>query len=100
VNGRQRTTLALVLGLLFVIAVAILFAIYVVAGPVIPRSQLQQLKPGMTKSEVSAILGPPRIVQDDREWVYSRWGNAGWIEVYFDAEGRFNRVNDESPFPW
>jgi hypothetical protein len=70
-----------------------------VAGPVIPRSRLGQLRPGMTKSEVSAILGSPQIVEGDHEWVYSRWGNPGWIEVYFDANGSFHSVNDESPFP-
>jgi outer membrane protein assembly factor BamE (lipoprotein component of BamABCDE complex) len=98
-HSRRRINLGFVLGLLVVIIVAILFAIYVMVGPVIPRSQLQRLKPGMTKSEVTAILGPPRIVESEQEWVYSRTGNAGWVEVYFDVKGRFHRVNDESPFP-
>jgi hypothetical protein len=53
----------------------------------------------MTKSEVRAILGTPQMIQGDREWVYSRWGNPGWVEVYFDEKGLLNRMNDESPFP-
>ncbi len=98
-NVRKRANLAVLFGLLVVIGVAILSAFYIVTGPVIPRSYLRQLKPGMTKSEVSAILGPPPVVQHDQAWVYSRWGNAGWVEVYFDGEGRFDHINDESPIP-
>jgi hypothetical protein len=52
----------------------------------------------MSKSEVSAVLGPPQIIQSDQGWVYSRWGNPGWVEVYFDKKGCFDCVNDESPF--
>ncbi|NUQ62852.1 MAG: outer membrane protein assembly factor BamE [Pirellulales bacterium] len=71
-----------------------------IAGPVVPKPQLQQLRPGMMKSEVRSILGNPQIIEDDdRTWVYLRWGNPGWVEVYFDVNGRFDSVNDESPFP-
>ena len=85
-------------GLFAGITLAILIAIYVVAASVVPRYQLEQLRQGMSKSEVRAILGKPTFVEGDREWVYRRWGNPGWVEVYFDEEGLFDHVNDESPF--
>ncbi|HBO45266.1 MAG TPA: hypothetical protein DD670_15325 [Planctomycetaceae bacterium] len=96
---RRRTALTFIFGLLLLAVIVIALGVYVMAGPVVPRSHLRQLKQGMSKSEVRAILGNPETAEEDREWVYSRWGNPGWVEVYFDAEGRFDRVNDESPFP-
>ncbi|NLE37590.1 MAG: outer membrane protein assembly factor BamE [Pirellulaceae bacterium] len=92
----RRTALTFVFGLLVLAVIVVTWGVYVVAGPVVPRSQLRQLKQGMSKSEVRAILGNPETAEEDQQWVYSRWGNPGWVEVHFDAEGRFDRVNSET----
>jgi hypothetical protein len=68
-----------------------------VTGPVLPHDLVGQLREGMTKAEVEAILGPPGDRFDDC-WNYYRGCNPGWIEFYFN-EGRLSEVNDESPFP-
>ena len=92
---RQRTTLLAFVAFLAAFVVTIAFAARTVLGPVIPRPQLEQLKKGMTKSEVRAILGDPKVI-DGSQWIYTRWANPGWVEVYFDADERFRNVNDES----
>lgn len=79
---------------------AIALVLYVVLGPVIPPSRFRQIKRGMTQAEVQAILGISEITYGGREWIYTRWGSPGWVELYFDAEGNYKSVNDESPIPY
>jgi hypothetical protein len=55
--------------------------------------------PGMTKTEVKDVLGEPQNRPSEHEWEFWRWGNAGWVEVWFNNNGTVNYVNDESAFP-
>lgn len=64
-----------------------------------PRHLLRQVAPGMTKADVRALLGEPQDRDHECQWEYSRWGNAGWVEVFFDENGTVAYVNDESVFP-
>jgi hypothetical protein len=75
-------------------------------NPVFPKSTLDQLKQGMTETEVVRILGKPshirqegQINSQDAVWVY-QWGwNPGFVDVYFDSNRRFSSFNDESIEP-
>lgn len=64
-----------------------------------PRHLLRQIAPGMTKAEVRDVLGDPQNREGDYQWEYRRWGNAGWVEVFFNKEGTVDYVNDESAYP-
>ncbi len=88
--------------LLFLVAVCALFIFFVtqcyrIGGPAMPNYLMRQLRLGMTKEEVRRLLGPPEKVYDNT-WIYSRKGNVGWVEIWFD-EDRLGSVNDESAFP-
>jgi hypothetical protein len=93
---RSCTCLVLVLAGVLSVPCVILF---VIARPPIDRKLLSRITPGMTRSQVSTILGPPHDTQGSNQWEYSRWGNAGWVEISFDATDRVRSVNDESVFP-
>jgi len=75
-------------------------AIYIIARPPMPRHLLRKLNPEMTRADVRDLLGEPQMCVGDYTWVYRRWGNFGWIEVYFDEGGRSHSLNDESAFPF
>jgi hypothetical protein len=74
-------------------------AIQTVVGPAVPRWKLRQISEGMTKHQVVAILGHPDRESSDHEWQFSRWGNAGWVEIWFNEDGLVGYINDESVFP-
>lgn len=95
---KSKAWRVLLAGCLIVIAVP-LAALYIAARPAMPRHLLRQVKPRMTKAEVREVLGKPKNVEADWQWEYSRWGNAGWVEVAFDKDDRVTYVNDESAFP-
>jgi len=50
----------------------------------------------MSKADMQDILGKPKILDGDPDWIYERVGNPGWVEIHFDAQGRLDRLNDES----
>ena len=52
----------------------------------------------MTKDAVHDVMGKPESIDDDM-WIYSRPLNAGWVEMWFDEDGRLDGINDESVFP-
>ena len=84
----------------FVAFVAIVAAASsVLIGPAVPKHLLQQIEIGMTKSEIKTIMGPPTRSYGNHEWQYSRTGNVGWVEIWFDENGAVNGINDESAFP-
>ena len=58
--------------------------VYVTARPAVDRTLLSKVESGMTKQQVTSILGRPNQTSGDSEWLYWRWGNAGWVEVWFD----------------
>ncbi len=70
-----------------------------IGGPVIPSRKLDALRPGMTQTQVSEILGEPTEITSDRQWTYFREPNPGWVAIYFDDQKRFRDINDESPTP-
>ena len=73
---------------------------YVLARHAMARSTLNQLAIGMTKEEVRKVLGEPRRIREQEAvWEYSRWGNAGYVDIHFDGVGKLQSVNDESVFP-
>ena len=63
------------------------------------RHFLRQVTSGMTKVEVRDLFGEPQDREDEYQWEYSRWGNAGWVEICFSRDGAVDHVNDESVFP-
>ncbi len=72
---------------------------YILVRPAYSRAALSKLRNGMTKTQVSETLGAPERICGTHEWEYSRWGNAGWVEVWFDEKGLVTGINDESVFP-
>jgi hypothetical protein len=72
---------------------------YRIIGPAVPKSLLMSIKPGMSKAEVRGILGAPKNIVGNCEWKYGPGENVGWVEVWFDAQGRVSHINDESAFP-
>lgn len=72
---------------------------FIIARPAYNRTALSKILKGMTKQQVSTILGPPERINGEHEWEYSRWGNAGWVEVWFDENALVREINDESVFP-
>ena len=83
--------------LILLFSISVLVGTYVLLRPAMPRSKLDQIRLGMSQSEVRTILGSP---QEEREeqWFYSRWGNPGYVAVSFDTSGHVIDVNDESAF--
>ncbi|MEM9646822.1 MAG: hypothetical protein AAF989_17660, partial [Planctomycetota bacterium] len=90
------TTLRLAIISVFAIAAAFVF---IATRPAFDRKLLSRVRPGITRTEVSTLLGPPHNSDGRNQWEYSRWGNAGWVEVQFDANGTVIWINDESVFP-
>jgi len=93
----RRHLLGSVIG--FVVPIVVFAGVYIAARPATPRHLLRELNPEMTRSEVRDLLGEPQRCVGDYTWVYRRWGNAGWVEVYFNEDGKFHSLNDESVFP-
>ena len=65
-------------------------------GPIFPRSVLDKLAPGMTKAQVQSLVGPPARTYGEDQWQYQRAFNPGWVEIWFDGDGKLLDVNDES----
>ena len=72
--------------------------LYLVIRPAMPPDKIRQLRVGMTEVDVRRILGSPARL-GGHLWEYSRWGNAGYVQVTFDANGAVQMINDESVFP-
>jgi outer membrane protein assembly factor BamE (lipoprotein component of BamABCDE complex) len=53
------------------VAIVILYLIWRVDSRVFSKSQLTQLKPGMTSNEVVTVLGPPTSFRGP-QWIYQR----------------------------
>jgi hypothetical protein len=73
--------------------------LFIMARPAYDRTILAKITPGMTKPQVSKLIGPPHYIANAHEWEYSRSGNAGWVEIWFDEKGLVTSINDESVFP-
>lgn len=73
-----------------------MFVVWSLNRPPVNAKQLAQLREGMSKPDVAALLGAPTSrYADDAEWAYSRaWG---WsiVYIYFDPAGRYrsNRID-------
>ncbi|MFO1021510.1 MAG: hypothetical protein U0903_12560 [Planctomycetales bacterium] len=92
---KPRHRALLILVILFVLSVPALI-IYLAARPAVPFSKLARLKPGMSREEVHAILGPPQDRVGDDCLIYRRFANPGWVEVYFNQHDKLDHINDES----
>ncbi len=60
----------------------------------VSRTQLSLLRVGMTKEEVSKLLGKPRTIHDPvggTLWVYESRYHLFAVEVVFDGLGRYQR---------
>jgi len=74
-------------------------------GNVLTQEMVSQLKPGQTRDQVRFLLGTPLVVdifhQQRWDYVYRYLnGQSGKVEsrkftVFFDAEGRLERVNGD-----
>lgn len=65
--------------------------IWNIERPPIDLALLERLRPGMSHSEVQAVLGTPTKRFSDREWVYTRPMAWPIVRVWFDAGGGFAR---------
>jgi hypothetical protein len=96
----RRRLLIICSGLLVVVAVVILAALVPRSRPpAVSRQQCEQLKEGMTRQEVEAVIGGPPGDYTTREYMplplgirycqHEQWvGDEGMIFVYFDQAGR------------
>ena len=81
------------------------YKIDVQQGNVLTQEMVAQLKPGQTRDQVRFLLGTPLVVdifhQQRWDYVYRYLnGQSGKVEsrkftVFFDAEGRLERVNGD-----
>lgn len=76
-----------------------ILGLWVLARPAFDRTLLSRVTPGMSRTQVSTILGPRSGDEGPSQWEYWRWGNAGWVEIAFDNTDTVIWVNDESVFP-
>ena len=67
----------------------------VLVKPIIPPESLARVERGMSKEEVVALLGQPSEETNETEWKYFRKYRIGWVEVFFDVDGRVVEVNTE-----
>lgn len=56
---------------------------FIVFRPALPSHVIAAVKVGMTESEVRDIAGVPDEIDTNGTWIYSRFGNPGWLEVHF-----------------
>jgi hypothetical protein len=82
-----------------VLMIGLVAAVKQFAGAILPQEELESVSIGTTHDEVKRRLGPPSEVTNHGDWIYTKWGNPGWVEIGFDESGRVRKVNDESPFP-
>lgn len=85
----RRCALRIALLLLLIFSLLAIYWAIVVHLPAINPELVKQLKPGMTKEEVTSILGQPqRELFNGTIWVYHRPFAWPSHHVYFDEEGR------------
>lgn len=91
IKSRLRLLVSSVLVVCVVGLLAIWGVIYYVWRPAIPEHKLAQIHDGMTKLEVSRILGEPRKIRksaDAREtWFYYRPMQWATFSIEFSTEG-------------
>ena len=71
------------------------FLAWLVIGDPISQSKWNRINEGMTKSQVLEILGQPDSL-DGNQLQYSRFLNAGWVELMFNDSNLLIEKNDES----
>ena len=91
----RKSTLLLFFGLL--IGASMVFTWLATRDPV-NQSEWNEIRLGMTREQVIAILGDPDRIDGTDQIEYSRPFNAGWVEFTFDAKDRLIEKNDESVF--
>lgn len=72
-----------------VVALGVALAIRAFQQPVQP-SRLAELKPGMTKTEVEAVLGKPTKVYASGQWTYRRPLVFGFVNVHWQEDGTYD----------
>jgi outer membrane protein assembly factor BamE (lipoprotein component of BamABCDE complex) len=82
-----------------VMVIAAQIAFVEIAGPVIPAALVNQLKAGMSRDEVRAMLGPPSQVDGNGVWTYLKPLNPGWANVEFDDQENFVTFSQELAYP-
>ena len=87
---------------LMVVAAAVALGLNSVFSPhCVPVDSLADIRPGMTKDEVTRLIGPPQRVVDYRdEHRLSYWKPFVYctVEVFLDGEGRVQGYQDASIF--
>ena len=100
INSTQKRNIAAQLLVIAMCLLAIfLLSIYIAARPAVKRDLLTRIKTGMSKDQVSLILGEPNRKYGPSDWRYWRWGNTGWVKIKFDDSNEVLYVNDESTYP-
>ncbi|MHC5225824.1 outer membrane protein assembly factor BamE [Ignatzschineria sp. LJL83] len=108
----KKTRYFMMLGLVFLAVGCSKFSMHrvdVFQGNYIEQQRLENLKPGMTKSEVQLLLGTPLIedVYDPSIWYYvffhsSSSGSvkeARQVRLHFDAQGRYQYIDGDIATP-
>lgn len=80
-----------------VVPIGVVNAFWYFLGPVIPQELLRTVVAGTAKKDVVQRIGEPSEV-DLNSWIYTRWGNQGYVVISFTDDGRVLSVNDESAF--
>jgi hypothetical protein len=70
--------------------------LFLIMGDPISKSKWDRIKIGMTKEQVTEILGPPDATEGTWQFEYHGFLNVGWVEFDFDQEGYLTSKNDES----
>ena len=91
----RRSSLLLLLGLI----VGMTFGLaWITTRDPVSQTQWDRIELGMSREQVTAILGNPDGIDGPTQIEYRRAFNAGWVEFTFDNTGRLIEKNDESVF--
>lgn len=72
---------------IFLVLALLMFSVVAMHIPPINLEKLEELRPGMSAEEVTAVLGEPTHIESD-QWIYAGWG---WpmVHVHFAADGHY-----------
>ena len=91
----RKSSLILLSGLLIGITLGLA---WITTRDPVSQTQWDRIRLGMSREQVTAILGNPDGIDGPTQIEYKRAFNAGWVEFTFDDMGRLIEKNDESVF--
>ena len=90
--NKHKWIFGFIIAILFVICLLFLFACWSMNSLPVPKSQAEKIVSGMTKENVSSILGQPNQVQSTADsnsetWIYSHTFQWSMFLVDFNDKG-------------